>query len=515
MFTSEISRRRAMQYGGAAGLLLGTGNSAFAMTPKKGGTLRVGKGHGQTTDSLDPGTFENGFSVGYSFAVHNYLTEVDVDGSLIGEAAESWEASEDAKTWRFKLRNAEFHNGNKLTSADVIASMNHHRGEDSTSAAKPILAAVTDLRADGDDAVVFELESGNVDFPFALSDYHLIIGPAGEDGKLDWKSGIGLGAYKLENFEPGIRCLMSRNASYWKEGRGHFDSVELIAIVDPAARTNALVTGEVDLIDRVELKTVSLLKRRRNLKVESTDGTQHYTFVMHSNVAPYDSADARLALKYGVKRQELVDKILNGFGSVGNDHPIGRGQRFFAKELEQRAYDPDKAKFHLKKAGLESLEVTLSAADAAFAGAVDAAVLFQESASAAGIKVNVDRKPNDGYWSNVWLKEPFCACYWGGRPTEDAMFSQAYQSGVDWNDGMWSNEKFDKLLLEARSELDNGKRAEMYGEMQRLVSDDAGTIIPMFAQYVFAMSDKVAHGDLMASNWGLDGERFAERWWFA
>lgn len=514
MFTSQISRRQALQYGGATGLLLSAGG-AWAATPKKGGTLRVGKGHGQTTDSLDPGTFENGFSVGYSFAVHNYLTEVDVDGALIGEAAESWEASEDAKTWRFKLRNAEFHNGKKLTAADVIASMNHHRGEDSTSAAKPILAAVVGLTADGDDTVVFELESGNVDFPFALSDYHLIIGPAGDDGTLDWESGIGLGAYKLENFEPGIRCLMSKNESYWKEGRGHFDSVELIAIVDPAARTNALVTGEVDVIDRVELKTVSLLKRRRNIKIESTDGTQHYTFVMHSNTGPFDNPDVRLALKYGIKRQELVDKILNGFGSVGNDHPIGRGQRYFDKELAQREYDPDKSKFHLKKAGLDSLDVSLAASDAAFAGAVDGAVLFQESASKSGININVDRKPNDGYWSNVWLKHPFCACYWGGRPTEDAMFSQAYQSGVDWNDGKWSNERFDKLLLEARSELDESKRAEMYGEMQGLVRDDGGTIIPMFAQYVFATSDKIAHGEQMASNWGLDGERFAERWWFA
>ena len=126
---------------------------------------------------------------------------------------------------------------------------------------------------------------------------------------------------------------------------------------------------------------------------------------------------------------------------VGNDHPIGQGQRFFAKDLEQRTYDPDKAKHYLKQAGMDSLTVDLSVADAAFAGAVDAGALFAESAKAAGITLNLIREPNDGYWSNVWNSKPFCACYWGGRPVEDQMFSTAYASGAAWNDTAWEHER--------------------------------------------------------------------------
>ena len=255
--------------------------------------------------------------------------------------------------------------------------------------------------------------------------------------------------------------------------------------------------------------------RKPGVSIQSVSGTQHYTFAMSCNKAPYDNVDVRLALKYAVNRQELVDKILFGYGVVGNDHPIGQGQRFFNSELAQREYDPDKAKFHLNKAGIDKLEVALSASDAAFGGAVDAAVLFQNSAAGAGIELKPIREPKDGYWSDVWMKKPFSAVYWGGRPVEDQMFSTAYQCGASWNDAFWCNERFDKLMIEARAELDEAKRREMYWEMQQLVNEDGGTIIPMFASYVFALSDAVAHPDQFGSNWDMDGERWMERWWFA
>lgn len=236
---------------------------------------------------------------------------------------------------------------------------------------------------------------------------------------------------------------------------------------------------------------------------------------MSCNQDPYTDVNVRLALKYSVNRQELIDKILLGYGTLGNDHPIGRGQRYFNSDLAQTPYDPDKAKFHLKKAGLDSLQVSLSAADAAFSGAVDAAVLFQNSAKASGIELNVSREPNDGYWSDIWMKKPFSAVYWSGRPVEDAMFTTAYKSGAPWNDTFWSNGRFDELLTLARSELDTDKRRSMYYEMQQILNQDGGAIIPMFASYVFATSNKINHGGEFATNFDTDGERWAERWSFA
>ena len=511
---SGITRRGLMQGTAAGAMVLASGMPSMAAEPKRGGKMRMGKAHGQTSDSHDPGSWENGFTTSLGFAIYNRLTEVDVDGSVIPELAEGWEASPDAKEWTFKIRDAEFHDGSKVTAKDVIASMNHHRGEDSQSAAKPIMAPVTEMTAVGENAIKFSLESGNADFPFVVTDYHLVIGKDSGDGTVNWEAGLGSGSYKLDNFEPGIRLDLTRHDGNWRKDRGWFEQVEMLAIVDPVARQNALMTGVVDAIDRVDVKTVKLLERNPNLVIEAVAGTQHFTFPMRVNATPFDNKHVRTALKYSVNRQELLDKVLQGYGVLGNDLPISPSQKFFNADLAQREYDPDKAKFHLKNGGAEGLTVEMYAANAAFPGAIDAAQLYAASASKAGITIKINRAADDGYWSNIWNAKPWCACYWGGRPTPDLMFSTAYETGVPWNDTAWSNERFDELLLQARAELDDSVRTEMYNEMQVILHDDSGLIAPMFASYVSATDKKVQHGP-MASNWSLDGERWMERWWFA
>ena len=518
LVTGRISRRGFLQGATALGITAaavpGLARDAYAATPKKGGTLRLGIGHGSTTDTLDPATIENLYMQVVGGAIYNKLTVVDNAGQLQPEIAESWEPTPDAKEWRFKIREGlEFHNGKTVEAEDVIASFNHHRGEESKSAAKPIVDPIVDIKADGKDAVVFTLDGGNADFPFIVSDYHLAILPA-TDGKIDPTAGIGSGSYKLDSFEPGVRTVVTRNPNYFRDDVGHFDGAELLSIVDATARTNALTTGEIDAMDRVDIKTAHLLGRKPGINIVETSGTAHYTFAMRCDTPPFDNVDVRMALKLALDREALLQSVLRGHGVVGNDHPIGQSNRYHADSLPQRTYDPEQAKHHLKKAGMENLSVDLSASEAAFAGAVDAAVLYKEHAAAAGININVVREPNDGYWSNVWMNKPWCAVYWGGRPTEDWMFSTAYAAGASWNDTFWENERFNELLVEARAELDEAKRREMYVEMQSLVRDDGGAVVPLFNNYVMALSDKIGHEELGA-NWSLDGFRAVERWWFA
>ncbi len=517
----RISRRefvgRTVALGASLSLATSLASKAVkAAEPKRGGHLRIGLGSGSTTHSLDPATLEDTHGQVYAFgALRNCLTNVEPTGELGPELAESWEGSHDAATWVINLRKGvEFHNGKSLDSDDVVASLRHHMGEESKSAGKALLEAVEDIKTDGPERVVVSLSGGNADFPFLLSDYHFCILPA-KDGKVDALSGIGTGPFINESFEPGVRAAAKRNPNYFKEGQPYFDSIEVLSIIDVAARTNAMTTGEIDNMDRCDLKTVHLLKKRPGLEITSITGTLHYTFPMRTDTAPFDNNDLRLALKYGVDREALVQTILRGHGSVGNDHPIAAANRYHAAELAQRSYDPDKAKFHLKKAGYDTISLDLSAADSAFAGAVDAATLYKEHAAPSGIDINVVREPNDGYWSNVWMKKPWCACYWSGRPTEDLMFSSAYLTGVPWNDSFWSHERFDQLLVQARAELDDAKRREMYVEMQRIVSDEGGVVVPMFASYVGAHSDKLAHQDEVGKNYDLDGGKLTERWWFA
>ena len=436
-------------------------------------------------------------------------------GLVADLATDTGTPSDGAKTWTFKLRHGvTFSNGKTLDADDVVASINHHRGEQSKSAAKGVLAGISDIRADGKDKVVFTLSSGSADFPTAVTDYHLPIGPA-KDGKVDWEAAIGTGGYTLVSHQRGVKMLLKRNPTYWKSGRAWFDEVELINIADLAARMNAMVSGQVDVIDAPDIKTLTLLQRNKDVVVEESTGTQQYTMPMFTDVAPFNDVNVRLALKFALDRKAMVQTILRGHGRPGNDSPITPANVYFSEAVQPRPYDPEKSKFYLKQAGMSSLKVDLSASDAAFSGAVDTAVLFKEHASKAGIDINVVREPNDGYWTNVWRKKPFCMCYWAGRPTEDWMFSQVYAKGTPYNDTHWDNERFNKLLVEARAELDTTKRRTMYGEMQQLVSDDGGVIIPMFANMLSARSNKVGHAKAVASNLPLDGWKCAERWWFA
>lgn len=182
---------KATGAGLAAGALALGGGPAIA-APSRGGHLRFGVGAGAATDSLDPGTADQSFTQILMMGCNNYLTEITPSGDLVGELAESWEPSAEADTWIFNLRKGvEFHNGKTVEAQDVVSSLNHHRGEESKSAGKSLLDAVTELRADGKDKVVFELAGGNSDFPFVLAQYTFPVQPAQGD-TIDWRSGIGV-----------------------------------------------------------------------------------------------------------------------------------------------------------------------------------------------------------------------------------------------------------------------------------------------------------------------------------
>ncbi len=513
--SNRFSRRDLLK-ASAAGVATSLLPSMPVYAAKKGGRLRIGTSGANTSDSWDARTHSDLFmQMSCHGCVFDNLTEVDAAGNLVGELAESWQASADAKIWTFKLRKGvTFHNGKAFGADDVIESLNLHTAEGAKSAAKPIIASISEMKKVNGHEIQFSLDKGNADFPLLLSDYHIVIYPAGGIDEAIAK-GIGTGLYQMVSFDPGVRLLAKRTPNHYKgDSAGHFDEVEIIAINDASARMNALLTGQVDAVSRVDFKTESLLKMNPKTQIFEVTGNQHFSFPMLSQTAPFDNNDVRLALKYGFNREELVAKILQGHGAVGNDHPIGPANQYFAKDLPQTQYDPDKSKFHLKKAGLSSLDIDLSASDAAFPGAVSAAQLIRKSTKKSGINLKVIQEPADGYWSNVWLKKPWCACYWSGQTTEDWMFSSAYEAGVPWNDTQWNHPKFQKLLYQGRAELNSDRRRSIYFEMQQILNQEGGVVIPMYANWVDAASTMLTNGGEIGNVLAMDNARMAERWWF-
>ncbi len=514
----KITRREFLAKASALGVAAAASpaflsRSAHAVKAKKGGRLRIGLLGGSTSDTMDPALFNDVYqqmtSMGF---LRNPLVEIDNKGNAIPDLAESFEAEPGAKVWIFNLRKGvEFNNGKTLDADDVIWSIQRHKDPNLASQIKTLIKPIKTFKKDGPYRVIFELEGANADFPYILAETRAAIMPA---GTTNFEDVIGTGGYQIVNYEPGVRTFAKRNPNYFKDNRAHFDEIEIIIIPNVNARTQALKTGQVDVINRPDRKTAHLLGRMSNMQLVNVPGGLLYTFPMLTDKAPYDNNDVRMALKYSVDRKELLDKILRGYGVLGNDHPIAPIVKYSAKDLPQRSYDPDKARFHLKKAGLEGHTFKLHTSDAAFAGAVDAAILWQNHARKAGIDIKVVREPVDGYWDNVWNKKGWSACFWFARVTCDWMFTMAYAAEASANDMHWKHARFNKLLVEARGELNQNRRKELYGDMQRIVSDEGGVVIPMIANMVDAASKKVKF-DKPAGNQELDGLRICERWWFA
>jgi len=513
--SGNMSRRDFIQLAMATGIAIPAASTLFsqakAAEPKKGGTLRLGMEGGSASDSLDPRTYADSVMIAASLACMNGLIEFDNDGNPTGELLESWEAKPGAAEWVFNVRKGiKFSNGKVLDADDIIYSIDIHRGE-TKSPAKGILSGITEIKKIDANQISIKLSGGNADFPVLLGDYHLVVVPK---DFTDWQKPIGTGAYTLESFEPGVRLVFKNRGDYWKPGRANFDMVEIRNIQDPAARTAALQSGEVDAVNRLDARTVDLLMKDPSVAVVRTKGTgNRFCFVSRVTDKPFDNKDLRLALKYGIDREQIIKQVYNGYATPGNDHTLDALNPFYNTTMPQRAYDPDKAAFHFKKSGITS-GVELQTSEGAWGSAVDCASLFQESLKKAGIDLNVNKVSADGYWDNVWLKVPFCAVYWGRRLSADQTFTQVYGSASDWNDSNWKVPEFDKLVAEARVELDNAKRKEIYGKCQEMIAEDGGMICFAITDYLDGYSPKV-QGVKPHARYDMDDNRVAEKAWFA
>jgi peptide/nickel transport system substrate-binding protein len=470
----------------SAGSLLST--AVRAEGPVRGGTIKVGMQGGASSDSLDPGLATNQVTAMINHLWGETLVWLAPDGSPIPVLAEEWRSSPDAKTWTFKIRKGvQFHDGKAMTPDDVVATIERHSDENAKSGALGILKGIETVKADGD-SVVFTLKEGNADMPFLMIDYHLVIQPNG--GKDNPAAAIGTGPYRIFGSEAGVRYNAARFDGYWDSDKvGFAEQVEIVVINDATARIAAMQSGQVHMINRIEPKTVALLKNMQKVTIKNISGRGFYPFNMFCDTAPFDNADLRLALKYAMDRETMIERILQGYGSLGNDTPINGAYPLY-EEIEQRTYDPEKAAFHFKKSGHDG-SILLRTSEVAFPGAVDAAVLYQEGAKKAGIDIEVKREPGDGYWSNVWNVQPFATSYWGGRPTQDQMYSTGYISTADWNDTRFKNQAFDKLVIAARAELDEAKRRAMYRDMSVMMRDEGGLIVPMFNDFIDGVSENI------------------------
>ena len=497
---------------GAGGLLAGAKSAFAAPAPKKGGKIRVAYDVGSTADTMDPAKGSAGSDYIRFFMFYSGLTQLDASLTPQMNLAEALDTS-DAKTWVIKLRKGvAFHDGKALAPADVVYSLMRHKNPATASKVKSLADQFTDVKATGPNEVTLTLESANADLPVILATPQFVIV---KDGTTDFNAGIGTGPYKVKTFKPGVSTVGVRNDNYWKPGLPYLDQIELISISDNAARVNALLSGDVHLINSVDPRATQRIASTPGYAVKETKSGLYSDLIMRRDNTITGNPDFVNGMKYLFDRDQIRTAVFRGYAVIGNDQPIPPGHRYFNASLPQRKVDLDKAKFYFQKAGAIGTPLPPVYATPDANGSVEIAELMQQMGAKVGLNVTVNRVPADGYWSNHWMKHPLGFGSVNPRSSADVLFTQFFKSDAAWNESGWKNPKFDQLLLAARSETDDAKRKQMYGDMQVIVAEQGGIGIPAFISLLDA-NDQRLQGLGSIPTGAMMGFSFAEHvWWNA
>ena len=508
-------RRDLMRWLGAAGMgavmangLVLPAGTALAQTKKLGGKIRVATQSASTADTLDPSRGTNTTDYARAFMFYNGLTRLDSKIAPQPELAESFSPSsgpDGAKVWTFKLRSGvTFHDGSKLTPADVIYTLARIKDPKTGSSARALATQIEEVVADGPDAVRITLSSANADLPAILGMTSFMIV---KDGATDFTKGNGTGPFTVKEFTPGVRSIAVKNPNYWKPGKPYLDEIEMFSIEDETARLNAMLAGDIQVAAQITPRSAKRVKASPGYAVFETPSGNYNDFILRQDADPTRNGDLVMAIKYLFDREQMQAAV---GGVIGNDQPVDPTNLYYNAELKQRPYDPDKAKFHFQKSGLGATALPLFSMSGNTM--TDQAVLLQQSALQIGMTIDVQRMPKDGYWSNVWMKHPFTIGNINPRPSVDSLFTLFFKSDAPWNESAWKNERFDGLLIEARGETDQAKRKQKYGEMQMLIRDDCGIGLPLFASFYDAHSTRLKGLEQIPTG-GMMGFGFSENVW--
>ena len=491
----------------AGSAILGRADRAIAATPVKGGALKAAGWSTSTADTLDPAKASLSTDYVRCSSFYNRLTVLDKSGAPQMELAESVE-SKDAQTWTVKLRKGvTFHDGKSLAADDVIFSLKRHLDGAVGSKVAKIAAQMTGFKAVDNTTVEITLASPNADLPTILALHHFMIVA---DGTTDFSKGNGTGAFVRELFEPGVRSVGVRNKNYWKAGP-NLDSFEFLAITEDNARVNALLSGDIQLAAAVNPRSIRLIEGKTGFELSKTTSGNYTDLNIRLDLAPGDKRDFVDGMKYLVNREQIVKSALRGLGIAGNDQPVSPANPFHNADLKPKAFDPEKAKSLFQKAGVLGQTIPVVASEAA-GSSIDMALIIQAAGAEIGMKLDVQRVPSDGYWNNYWLKAPIHFGNVNPRPTPDILFSLLYASEAPWNESRFKSEKFDKMMIEARGLLDQTKRKQIYNDMQVMVAEEAGTIIPAYISNVDAITSRLKGLEANPLG-GMMGYAFAEYVW--
>jgi peptide/nickel transport system substrate-binding protein len=474
----------------AGGLVLAgaTGLPIYAATPQRGGVYKFSTN--RVIHHLNPVKAKEQPEYLLSELMYSGLTKLDEKMNVVPDLAVSWEASKDARKWVYKLRKGvEFHNGGGEVSAhDVVATYEHIRDKKNGATGRKMLKSLDTIKALDKYTVELTCNAPNALLPPTLSYPSLKIVPKkileNNYEQLALK-GCGSGPFLFKEFIPGTHLLVERNPNYFTSGRPYLDGVKIVTYPDSNSEINAFKNGQLDALNEVLPSHFIELSKMDNIVTRRKVAGTFLNIILGCDTAPFNDMRARQALAMCIDRQMVVDMVLEGYGSVGNDTPISPAYLHY-KEFPQKEQDIAKAADLMRAAGVKKgTTMTLVASNKPSLRA-KLGVVLKENAREIGFNINIKQMDHSSYLKQVWCKGNFYVGYYSMKPAEDMIFSRQYTSDAPWNEARWNNKEFDRLIDQARGEVDLDKQGQLYGKAQELCYEQVPQMVPLFMDLLAA-----------------------------
>lgn len=458
--------------------------------------IRVGC---QPVNTLDPHFIANIADILVVEQMYHHLTFIDATNNPVPDLALSWD-SPDGKVWTFVLaQDLVFSNGKPVTAEDVVFSYNRLRDPNVGAPTVKLFETVADIQALDSHTVKFTLSQPNPAFPSDVGDFHANVIPAGTTDP--GKQRIGSGPFMIKSYFPEDRIVLKRNPHF--KGKVNVDEIHFIFSPDMGGQVEALRGSELDYVGGLTTEFAETIKDDPNTKLLLNASNMHWVIHMRADEG-HVGADNRVreALKLATDHQSMINAVRPGLAAVGNGFsPVGPA--YGALHLaEAPVMNIEKAKALLAEAGYaKGLTINLVAQNQL--DVIPIATVWKEQMAKIGVTVNIQVIPTDVYYGdgeNSWLKCDFGITDWGSRATPVTYFKLAYVGDGPWSSSHWKDAEFDNLVDQVAMELDAGKRAELYHQIQRILIERGPVIVPYFEKAVVGVSKNLNNVEL-PSDW--------------
>jgi peptide/nickel transport system substrate-binding protein len=482
----------------------GCGGSA---TPSGLGNSGSGSGSSASTlvianavkvDTLDPEANSVNESIWLDQNLYSRLLQPNATGTgLLPDLATSWTIAPNGLTYTFHLRpDAKFSDGSPVTASDVVYSIDRSRAF--SGGWGFLLTPVKTITAPSAHTVVITLSQPHAPLLADLAMYAYSIVPeklVKAQGASFFQHPVGSGPFKVTSYNPDSEVDLARNP-YFYGTKPKISKVRVLIVPNDNTRVLMLQSKKADIIENPPGNLVQQIDKTPGLSVQLYPSTRVDIIQLDEHFKPFKSALVRQALNYAINRKAIVQLAYQGHATPGASF-MPYKMKFFDSSIAPYPYDPAKAKQLLAQAGYpHGFNAFLITVSGDVAGQAEAIVLKSELA-AVGINISIQAyelltayNKEDGGHSELGER------YWTNDiidPDEVATFGADCQGGANAFNSYWCDSQVNNLVTQARGELNDGTRQQMYNQIQQIVYQQSPFIVVDYSPYRYGVGDWV-HG---------------------